>query len=823
MNSIAPALSPFVSKLAAGLTLALALATALAMSDPAGVHLGGDRPGVAPAAAYGELPLAFEPNAGRSSAPIDFVARTSAGVVELDGGDAVVRAGGGAPPIALRLIGARDARPLARDRLPGVVNDLRGADPVSGIRTYERVRYPSVYPGVSLDWYGSGRALEYDFRLAPGADPGRIALRVGHADRVAVGENGGLRIRAGGRTLRQLAPVAYQRVRGRVERIPVRYRVDGRTVAFRLGDYDASKRVVIDPVVLAYSTYLGGNSQDVADAIAVDSTGAAYIAGTTFSNDLNTVGPIEGDSVGGDVFVSKLNPAGNALVYSTYVGGDGSDGAAGIAVDGSGAAYVTGFTESTDFNVVNQYEADPADGSSDAFVARLNPAGSAITYSTYLGGASADAGNAIAVDSSGRAYVTGQVDSADFDTVGGVEGDGVGTDAFVAKLDPAQAGAASLVYSTYLGGDGADTGFGIAVDSSGSAYVTGETTSTDFNLVDAYEGNDTGTDAFLTKLNAAGNGLTYSTYLGGSGFDAAGEIAIDPAGRAYVTGRVDSTDFPLVGQIEGNKAGPDAFVAKLDPGQDGASSLLYSTYLGGASSDFGRGIGVDATGAAYVAIESASTDFNTVEAFETNSAGDDVVVAKLNPAGGALVYSTYIGGAGSESPGGIAVDSTGAAFVAGQTTSTDYDVAGPIETEPGDNDGDAFISKLTFTPPPAPDSDGDGVPDASDGCPATPGPAANGGCPATSVPDTQAPQTTITRGPEGTIRKDKARFSFESSEPGATFECRLDKGKLKPCTSPRKLKNLDDGRHRFAVQATDAAGNTDPTAAKRTFKVDTER
>jgi hypothetical protein len=646
--------------------------------------------------AYGELPLAFEPNAGRSEPGVDFISRSASGTVSLSDDGATLALGSGkrAEAIGLELTGATPAKPAALERLPGIVNDLRGDDPArwrTEIPTFERVRYPGVWPGIDLDYYGNQRLLEYDLRLAPGADPNQIAIQVAGADRLRLAPNGDLLISAGTETIRQQAPVAYQPSGGASQpaRTPVRaaFALSGDTVLFRLGAYDQARPLVIDPVVLAYSTYLGGNAFDQGTAIAVDSAGAAYVIGDTNSSDFNTMGPIEGDTPGStDVFVSKLTPAGSALAYSTYLGGDGDDNGFGIAVDSSGAAYVTGQTNSSDFNTMGPIEGDSAD--TDAFISKLNAAGSALAYSTYLGGDAIDAGTGIAVDSAGAAYVTGRTASSDFDTVGEIEGDSAVTDAFVSKLTAA---GNALAYSTYLGGNGADFGNGIAVDSAGAAYLTGRTFSTDFNTVDPIEGDtpDGVADVFVSKLNAAGNALAYSTYLGGNSADDGTGIAVDSAGAAYVTGRTSSTDFNTMGPVEGNSASADVFVSKLTAA---GNALAYSTYLGGNGDDFGNGIAVNSSGAAYVTGGTDSTDFDTVGEIEGDSALRDAFVSRLTAAGSALDYSTYLGGGSDDFGSGIAVDTAGGAYVTGGTDSTDFDTLGEIE---GDSAfSDAFVSKL---------------------------------------------------------------------------------------------------------------------------------
>src|SRR5208337_2578999 len=385
--------------------------------------------------------------------------------------------------------------------------------------------------------------------------------------------------------------------------------------AFRVAGYDAKRALVIDPV-LSYSTYLGGSGGDEMSSIAVDSSGNVYVAGSTTSIDFPTANPLQptnrsceppismtcevtgGGGDAADAVVAKLNAAGSALVYSTYLGGYNSDWGSGIAVDSSGNAYVTGMTASTDFPTANPLQAtNKAAPNYTGFVAKLNPAGSALVYSTYLGGSGADEGNGIAVDAVGNAYVTGGTSSTDFPTANPLQGTNHGgSDAFVAKLNAA---GSALVYSTYLGGSGSDSGSGISVDSSGNAYVTGGTSSTDFPTADPLQAtNHGGGDAFVAKLDAAGSALVYSTYLGGSGGDVAYGIAVDSADNAYVAGATGSSDFPTVNPLQAFNVSRDVaneggcyswspycgitgFVAKLSPAPAAASLSTSSLSFGG--------------------------------------------------------------------------------------------------------------------------------------------------------------------------------------------------------------------------------------------------
>jgi hypothetical protein len=378
------------------------------------------------------------------------------------------------------------------------------------------------------------------------------------------------------------------------------------------------------------------------------------------------------------------------LSYSTYLGGSNVDGGyqGAIAVDSAGNAYVTGRTLSPDFPTQAPYQTYR--GGYDVFVTKLSPSGTSLVYSTYLGGSGYEAGLGIAVDSSGSAYVTGETDSGDFPTQAPYQTYRGALDAFVTKLSPS---GASLIYSTYLGGAmGGETAFAIAVDGMGSAYVTGETTSTDFPTQNPYQTYQGDFDAFVTKFSPAGGSLLYSTYLGGQRTDVATGIALDPSGSAYITGATDSLDFPTLNAFQASlrsPAWPDAFVTKLSPS---GSSLMYSTYLGGSLTDIARGIAVDGSGSAYVTGEAGSPDFPVQNPYQTGPSSG-AFVTKFSSSGSTLVYSTYLGGILADYGQAIAVDGAGSAYVTGQTESTDFPIQDPYQTDQAGND--AFVTKLS--------------------------------------------------------------------------------------------------------------------------------
>jgi hypothetical protein len=511
-----------------------------------------------------------------------------------------------------------------------------------------------------------------------------------------------------------------------------RHFLDGRFVLdaenrvhFALGPYDHTRPLVIDPV-LVYSTYLGGSLWDEGTGIAVDSSGNAYVTGWTWSSDFPTAHPLQASNAGGfDAFVTKMNWDAStftlSLVYSTYLGGNDWDEAYGIAVDSSGNAYVTGATKSSDFPTAYPFQATLGGaGATNAFVAELNSTGSALVYSTYLGGSGTgiafdnvgDEANGIAVDSSGNAYVTGYTTSSNFPTAHPIQASLAGIqNAFVSQLNwDASTSTLSLVYSTYLGGSYDDGANGIAVDSSGNAYVTGYTWSSDFPTAHPYQASLKSVyyaNAFLAKLNWDAStstlSLVYSTYLGGGVYDVADGIAVDSSGNAYVTGWTLSKDFPTAHPFQANSAAyVNAFVTKMNwAAFTSTLSLVYSTYLGGSGyGGFGNGIAVDSSGNAYVTGSTTCSDFPTADAIQWNLAGEsDGFVSELNwdawTSTLSLVYSTYLG-TGYDWYDGIAVDSSGNAYVTGWTTSSDFPTAHPSQavlrsTPPYSN---AFVAKI---------------------------------------------------------------------------------------------------------------------------------
>lgn len=567
--------------------------------------------------------------------------------------------------VQLSLIGAaRHPAFTPERRKASFTNYFIGNDPShwhTRVPNFGAIRYQDVYPGIDWVIYGNRRhLLEYDFVVQPHADPARVAIEMTGADHLSLNSEGELLIEVRGRMLRQLRPVIYQLSRRGVrEPIEGMYTLTGGRVRIDVGPYDRRRTLFIDPA-LAYSTYLGGTCCDEGGAIAVDAQGDAYVTGQAGSADFPTVNPYQASNPGGNAgaaFIAKFDPTGTQLLYSTYLGGSAGAGIAGIAVDSTGSIYVAGGTVSKDFPVVNAYQSQfkgtgqfPGQG----FVTKFSPDGSTLDYSTYLGGSGNINGiGGLAINSAGDAYVAGTTDSTDFPTTAqAIQGSLLGrANAFVAELNPPGNG---LVYSTYLGGSAYDSAGAISIDVSGDMYVVGVTNSTDFPLFHPFQSTNyesangsTNLTGFVAKIAAGGKALDYSSYLGGSGgLDEVLGIAVDGAGNAYVTGATESTDFPTVSPYQ--PANRDA-----------------------------EGLG-----------------------------GTSAFVTKINSAGTALVYSTYLGGSGGgqgvrgELGDAIAVDAAGDAYIAGSTSSTDFPTLDAVqETNNAAAIGseNAFVSELDPT------------------------------------------------------------------------------------------------------------------------------
>lgn len=579
------------------------------------------------AAKLAELPLSFEPNAGQADTGIRYLAHgpgyalalrpTGASLrLQRSGQEAAAKAGAS---LGMRLLGANPRAAMsASQSLPGRVNYLIGNDPArwhTQLPTFARVTAREVYPAVDLVYYGAGRRLEYDFRVRAGGDPTQIRLSYTGASGLTLDAGGNLVLKTDGGSVVQHRPHVYQERDGARTEVSAAYVVSAdRTVGFRLGAYDAGRELVIDPV-LSYSGYLGGSGADAGAAIATDGTGATYVAGFTQSSNF----PVR--SVGfpsrlpaADAFVTKVSPSGSALVYSTYFGGSGIDRANGIAVDSAGSVTVVGETHSADLPTAQPFQSYHHDVQ-DAFITRLSP----------------DGGH--------------------------------------------------LVYSSFLGGTGLDNAYAVALDPTGDAYVAGYTAAADFPVLNGAQTNLAGAfDAFLTRvhLQDGGPSISYSTYLGGAAADGANGVAVDPYGVAYVGGQTASVDFPMVGSQQRDYAGgsSDGFLAVVATETPGPASLQGSTFLGGSGTDSVTGVALTLNGL-YAAGVTSSRDLplqNPLQGAVAALGGSDAFVSEVTVDCSILLFSSYLGGSGNDAATGIAADEEGNTYVVGYTTSRNLPV-----------------------------------------------------------------------------------------------------------------------------------------------------
>ncbi len=632
----------------------------------------------APGGSYQEIrpgPFSFHPNLGQFESDVEFVSRSRDSMLlfKTDEFQLFSRSTSLShqplhKALTMRLVDA-DPRATVRGQkqLPGIVNYLRGNDPArwqTALKTYQRVHYQSVYPGTDLLFYGTSKDLEYDFVLGPGADPEQIRLRFDHP--VEIDSSGDLSVATPAGILKLRRPVTYQHRLGTQQEIPSRYRrLEGGDVGFWIGDYDRRYALTIDPVVVL-SSFLGGGEADSASGVQVDARGDIYITGLTSSINFPTsAGASQQAPAGGaDIFVTKLNAQGDSMIYSTYVGGEGDDLPATLGIDSSGNVYVTGQTTSQDFPVAGAFQEEYGGGTSDAFLFKLNPNGTGLAYSTFLGGRSNDTGNIVRIDSQGNAYVAGFTRSDDFPVTEGVlqpNYRGGLADAFALKMNPA---GSSLLYSTYLGGNRQDEARDIGFDAEGNAVVVGLTDSTNFPTAEPFQGQRNGQfDVFVSKLDGEASTLVFSTYLGGSSSDVPFGAIVDEAGDIYIVGETGSFDFPTESALQPAKSGSlDAFVTKFRG--DGAGPI-FSTFLGGSGFDSGRAIDVTDSGGAVIAGVTTSADFPTLATLMVDPQGTDAFLAALNPSGSGLQYSTYVGGPGTEFATGLALDAEENAYVVG--------------------------------------------------------------------------------------------------------------------------------------------------------------
>jgi hypothetical protein len=692
---------------------------------------------------FGKLPLRFEANSVQASRGVQFLSRGNGYSLFLTSHDVVLRMRNGKGSVndkrsssnqrqeklisSLRMKlqnASGNSKVVGLDELPGKSNYFIGNDPKkwrTDVSQFAKVKYEEVYSGIDMVFYGTNQ-LEYDFVVAPRADANVIRLKFEGPQKQYIDDRGDLVLAIDGGEVRSQKPVVYQVQGEQRQEIDGHYVLTGKNeVAFKLGAYDHTKPLIIDPVLM-YSTFLGASQTDYGNDIAVDADGNTYVTGETLSEDFPIVnafqpilaGSTSGGSYSTDVFVTKFNPEGTQLLYSTFLGGHttslggGEDRGKSIAVDSSGSAYITGETGSPNFPISNPFRSTWG----GAFVTKLSPTGNALIYSSNL---DAYDTTGIAVDGSGSAYVVGHHGGAgEYQPVNAIQqsfGGGY-ADALIAKVSSS---GSSLLFYTFLGGDGDDRALDIALDNDSNIYVTGFTTSTNLAVTNAFQSSFAGTgtcglspnlhscsDAFVVKLNAAGNSLIYFTYLGGSSDDKGSGVQVDSAGHAFVAGWTSSTNFPTTaGAFQTSFGGEnaasgyfgDAFITKLDVA---GNALVYSTYLGGNSEDQANALAIDSAGNAYLTGVTRSENFPNVNALWATSGFapyGDVFVTKLNSLGNGLAYSTRLGGATWDEGNGIAVDASDTAYIIGTTSSSDFPVVSAYQSS-FINFYEAFVAKI---------------------------------------------------------------------------------------------------------------------------------
>lgn len=690
-------------------------------------------------AALSTFPLSFVANAGQIDSQVHFYAQGMRSelffspqaltlILPTSGGEKTHET------VLMSFVGA-NANPTitGEDQLPGIVNYLYGNDPaqwVVDVPTYGALLYQQLYPGIDLHYEGTEGVLKSTYLIAPGADPQLIRWQYDGVSQMRIDpETRDLRLYLSDTdenpALIELAPVAWQNIGSQRVPVDISYALlENHTIGFTLGGYDPAYTLYLDPEV-QLSTYLGGSAIDEGLAIAVDVSANVYITGRTGSYNFPgptspPLPPFQGAQAGaGDAFITKISLSTKLMVYRTYLGGSQYDIAYDIAIDSSGNAYVTGETQSENFPISSGDVHQPTyAGGTDGFVTKLNSTGSALVYSTFLGGLGLDRGQGIAVDSSGYAYVTGETNSSPtsfgiFNTLpgGGVYAGGA-SDAFVTKFN---ADGTDVLLSSFLGGSDIDRGEDIVVDaSSGVAYIAGRTDSlTGFPLVNASQGTyGGGGDAFVSRITTVGTpAYTYSTYLGGSGLDNAKGIALASGGKVYVTGETGSANFPQLGGLPAGQGGTDqggldAFITAYGSG----GGRVYSTYLGGSNDDKGEGIALDSSGNIYVAGQTQSPDFPYIGGFQESGFGglSDAFVTKILAAGTMVEYSSYIGGALTDQAFDLAVGSGSSVYLTGNTNSDPFPVTpgsfqrgGVIDAfliRIGSTSADVFIEKIDDMP-----------------------------------------------------------------------------------------------------------------------------
>jgi hypothetical protein len=646
----------------------------------------------------GRPSFTFVPNRGQSDPAVRFQTHSLGANIYFT--EDSVRLGGAAQ---LHFLGTAAHSTIEGQEIqPGVVNYLAGQNPDqwhSNLPTYGSLAYPGFYSGVDLHWQGRDGRLVGTFTADPGANIQQIRWRYEGITPQLDETTGELWLvnEAGETAVVQAAPAAWQIINGEQMIVPVSYAfAEGGAIGLHIGSYQATYPLMI---VLDLDSLISYPPNDAAFDIAVDNEGYVYITGTTYSGDFpvttDAFQPSIGASQTADAFVTKLSPDGQTLVYGTFLGGSGDDEARGIEIDAAGNLFIGGQTNSFDFPVQNALQPQIG-GSWDAFVVKLSADGTTLIYSTYFGGSSTDVSRAIAIDGAANAYFTGDTWSTDFPVMNPIQAAKAGhKDAFVVKLT---ADGNTIAYSTYLGGSELEQGWAIAVNEMGEAYIAGETASTDFPVVNAFQPTSQDPwDAFVARLSTTGNTLIYSTYLGGERSEGGYGIAVNDSDHAFVVGHTGSPDFPVVNAFQPVMSSLDGegFVTEFVPA---GNNLVYSSYFGGSGSETIQSIALDSNENMYITGRTTSLDFptfNPIQPALSSGSSVDAFVTRFAVGGSTLAYSTYLGGYPADSGAAITVDGDNYALVTGATHSTDFPLANALQAYNAGG-SDAFISKLSI-------------------------------------------------------------------------------------------------------------------------------
>jgi len=608
--------------------------------------------------------------------------------------------------VTSRFVGANlDASVSGSARAHGSHSYYIGNDPTrwaANVPLYSGVEIKELYNGIDLVFYVDAGRPRYDVVVAPYADAHQFAMRLEGAAGVQLDEKGSLVITTPSGELRVQELFAYQMRDETHEYVPCSFvRNDDGTIRFAVGDYDPSLPLVIDPVTVSFSTFLGGNDQDASRGIVLNSDGDIYIAGRTQSSDFPTGKEGLPPQGGKTIYVSKMKQANNTpveLLYTVFIGGAGIEDVAGIAIDSKRNVYITGETFSKNFPLLHEYQTDQP--GTDAYVVKFsedNGGTILLAYSTYLGGGAADQPNCITVDANGNVYVAGSTVSTDFPTKNEYQKNQTGDDAFVAKLSQSGNDPVELDFSTYLGGSGRESVADVTVDGFGNMYIVGSVESTDFPTVNQYQKDQPQADGFVAKISQQGSTpatLAFSTYLGGDDIESASDVSLDAAGNIIVAGRTRSANFPAKLQLQGPGGNFDVFITKLTQ-SGGPVEIAFSTFFGGNDAEGIGGIAVDAAGSIFISGSTPSPDFPILEQYQTDQPQTDVYIAKLSQSGQspvAIVYSTYLGGDTLDTSSDIAIDQAGNAYVTGFTASGNFPMVNAYQTTSAK--GEVFVAKI---------------------------------------------------------------------------------------------------------------------------------